>query len=78
MFETGDVKLLYELGVVVAFDWPLWRRTTTVEVAEAPVSDAVRLATSIVRAERFGGPAPDLDELRPILDRLRRWHETGR
>ncbi|MEU7894843.1 DUF6508 domain-containing protein [Nonomuraea sp. NPDC049152] len=78
VFETGDVGLLYQLGVVVGFDWPLWRRTTTVDVAGAPVSDAVRLATSIVRAERFGGPAPDLDMLKPILDRLRRWYETER
>lgn len=78
VFETGDVGLLYQLGVVVGFDWPLWRRTTTVDVAGAPVSDAVRLATSIVRAERFGGPAPDQDMLKPILDRLRRWYETER
>ncbi|MFE3450958.1 DUF6508 domain-containing protein [Nonomuraea sp. NPDC059194] len=78
MFDTGDVELLYELDVVVGFNWPLWRRTTTVDVAEAPVSDAVRLATSIIRAERFGGPAADPDTLRPILDRLRRWYETER
>lgn len=75
-FETGDVGVLHELGAAVDLDWPLWRRITTVDVAEAHVSDAVRLAASIAGDARSGGPAADPDALRAVLDRLRRWYEN--
>ena len=52
---------LYELGVVVPFDWPDWyspdRYPSGRELESAPVADAVRLITSCVRGDRFSDGA---------------------
>jgi len=73
-------------GVVTPLaDWTNWdgRRTYTdaASVDDAPVADVVRLATSIVRGDRFfeGAIAAAVDSgvLVAILSRLRRWHTAG-
>ncbi len=50
-------KSLYDLGVVVPFDWPEWHASGRYSgghgLASAPVADAVRLLTSYVRGDRF-------------------------
>jgi hypothetical protein len=49
-------------------------------LAEAPVADAARLATTYIRGERFGDGAIEQalqnGALLAILARLRRWFET--
>jgi hypothetical protein len=51
------VALLYELDLVVDFDWSSWdgfvRYRGGDGLGKAPASDAVRLLTTVVRAERF-------------------------
>lgn len=51
------MDLLYEMGLVVPFDWPAWwaRRATLPVVATSEVSaaDAVRLITVFLRTDRF-------------------------
>jgi hypothetical protein len=81
------IESLYELGVIVSFNWPEWHRTSPLFPAaagltEAPVADAARLATTYVRGERFSDgaiqQAIDNGAWLAILDRLRRWFETER
>ncbi|RCG32752.1 hypothetical protein DQ384_04560 [Sphaerisporangium album] len=81
------VALLYELKVIVVFDWQQWHRTTPLfpdgrGLAGAPVADAARLATTFVRGERFSDGAIhraiETGALRAILDRLRRWFDDER
>jgi hypothetical protein len=63
-------------------DWTNWHRRDrfpdAASVDAAPVADAVRLATSIVRGNRFseGAIAGTLDSgvLIAVLRRFRRWH----
>ena len=51
------IELIGELSLVVPFNWPDWdgaeRYRDGVGLAGAPVADAVRMITSIVRSERF-------------------------
>lgn len=51
------LELIGELGLVVPFDWMSWdgldRYRTGDRWAQAPVTDAVRTITAIVRSERF-------------------------
>jgi O-acetyl-ADP-ribose deacetylase (regulator of RNase III) len=81
------IESLYELGVIVSFDWPEWHRTSPLfpdaaGLTEAPVADAARLATTYVRGERFseGAIQQSIENgaLLAILNRLRRWFETER
>lgn len=78
--------LLAELGAVVVFDWAAWdgaRRYPGGEgLAEAPVAEAARLATTIIRGERFcdGTIAGALADgtLPAILRRLHAWYVRER
>lgn len=79
------IELLYELGVIVSFNWPEWQRSSpffpdAAGLMEAPVADAARLATTYVRGERFNDGAIQQSiengALLAILNRLRRWFET--
>jgi O-acetyl-ADP-ribose deacetylase (regulator of RNase III) len=76
--------LLSELRVVVPFNWSAWQRTvpSDIGVADAPVTDAARMATALIRGERFcdGTIAAALREgrLQEILARLRHWYDTER
>jgi hypothetical protein len=64
-------------------DWTNWYRADrfpdAASVSVGPVADVIRLATSIVRGNRFseGAVASSLDSgvLVAILVRLRRWHD---
>lgn len=51
------VRHLYDLGLVVPFDWPDWYRPDRYPAGEglasAPVADAIRLLTAYVRGDRF-------------------------
>ena len=51
------LELIGELGLVVPFDWMSWdgldRYRAGERLADAPVADAVRMITAIVRSERF-------------------------
>jgi hypothetical protein len=68
----------------VSFDWPAWdgavRYPCGEGMASAPVADAARLATVIVRGERFcdGTLAGAISDgtFSAILARLRRWFEV--
>lgn len=71
------------LGAVVPFNWSAWDGITRYRGATAldaaPVADAVRMTTAIVRAERFsdGGIGETLVDgtLFAVVRRLRRWHD---
>ncbi|MFG3438750.1 DUF6508 domain-containing protein [Nonomuraea sp. NPDC047897] len=79
--------LLGELGVVVVFGWPDWVRGNPLwpdgeGLDDAPVADAARLATAIIRGERFSdgtiGRALDHGAFQAVLRRLRRWFDEER
>ncbi|MFC4584791.1 DUF6508 domain-containing protein [Sphaerisporangium corydalis] len=78
------IGLLYELDVIVVFDWPNWHLASPLfpygrDLADAPVADAARLATTFVRGERFSEgaiqQAIEGGALQAIFDRLRRWFD---
>jgi hypothetical protein len=68
-------------GLVIPFAWPEWdgieRYRDGRGMQDAPIADAVRLLTSIVRSERFTegsiGGALDSGVLHAALQRVRRW-----
>lgn len=76
------VGLLYELKVVVPFDWPGWysleRYPGGRGIESASAADAVRLITSYVRGDRFseGAFAGGLDDgtVKAAIDRLWSWY----
>ncbi|MBB6348314.1 O-acetyl-ADP-ribose deacetylase (regulator of RNase III) [Nonomuraea muscovyensis] len=79
--------LLGELGAVVVFGWPDWVRGNPLwpdgrGLDDAPVADAARLATAIIRGERFSDgtieQALDRGAFRAVLRRLRRWFDEER
>jgi hypothetical protein len=81
------VQLLYDLNIVVPFDWDAWyqdggRIPSPDEVARGSAAEAARLVTAIVRAERFseGTLANALADgtLEAALARLRRWYDEER
>ena len=81
------LRALAGLGAIVPFRWPEWSGVQDYRGPDAldaaPVADAVRMVTAIVRAERFsdGSIAATLDDgtLLAAIRRLRRWHdEVGR
>ncbi|HSH60999.1 MAG TPA: DUF6508 domain-containing protein [Acidimicrobiales bacterium] len=77
------VRSLYEVGAVVPFNWPDWdgvkKYRGVLALDSAPVADAVRMATAIVRADRFSegtiGAMLEDGTLLAALRRLRRWHD---
>jgi hypothetical protein len=77
-------RLLSEVNAVFPFDWKAWEGRHVYpggrELAEAPVADAARLATAVIRGERFadGTIAQALADgtLLAIVDRLRAWRAT--
>lgn len=78
--------LLGVSGGAIVFGWMDWdglaRYRDPAAVAAGPVVDAARLATAIVRSERFGDGnlegAIRSGLLAAIVERLRRWHDEGR
>jgi hypothetical protein len=76
--------LIGTIGLVV-FDWGRWggidRYQGGVGLEGSSVADAVRLATAIIRGERFYegaiGYSIDNGTFDAIIARLRRWHDLG-
>ncbi len=84
---TRILRLLGELEVTVVFGWPDWVRGNPLWPAgqgldDAPVADAARLVTAIVRGERFAdgtiGQAIDQGAFQAVLRRLRHWFDEER
>ncbi len=76
-------RSLYEVGAIVPFDWPSWPGQELypdgVGLERAPAADAVRMLTSVIRAERFGDGTIDACMRNGLLPRallrLRRWYD---
>lgn len=74
--------LLVELQVMVVFDWMAWEGAGRYPggrgLMDAPVADAARLTTTIIRGERFsdGTIAQAITDgtLQAIIQRLRTWY----
>jgi O-acetyl-ADP-ribose deacetylase len=79
------VQALYDLDAIVPFNWPDWDGVERFRggrgLDSAPVADAIRLATAIVRADRFseGTIAATLDDgtFLAALRRVRQWYEDN-
>ncbi|HKX75834.1 MAG TPA: DUF6508 domain-containing protein [Acidimicrobiia bacterium] len=78
---------LGKLGLIVPFDWMKWEGTTRYgrnpeALASAPVTDAVRLLTAVIRAERFGEGniegALVSGVIQAALARIRSWYNENR
>jgi hypothetical protein len=75
------VRAISAAGLIVPFAWPDWdgirRYRDGHGLADAPVADAVRMVTAIVRSERFTegsiGGALAGGTLPAALRRIRRW-----
>jgi hypothetical protein len=74
------------VGAIVPFPWPEWTGWVTYKggrgLDDAPVADAVRMATAIIRANRFSDgtivEALENGTMQAVLRRLRAWYETER
>ena len=83
---NGLVRQLYDLNLVVPFNWPEWDGTRRYRAGrgldEAPVADAVRVITAVIRADRFsdGAVAAAIEDgtLTAALRRLRLWQDDDR
>jgi hypothetical protein len=77
------VQALYDPDAIVSFDWSEWDGVKWYRggggLDAAPVADAVRIATAIVRTDRFVegalGAALDDGSFPAALSRLRQWYE---
>lgn len=78
------IQGLYEVGVIVQFNWPDWHGRRDVprrhRLERAPVAEAVRMTTAIIRADRFSegtiGAMLNDGTLLTALRRIRRWYEA--
>ena len=79
-------RALTGVGALVVFGWMRWdgleRYRRAADVAAAPVADAARLVTAILRSERFGDgsieAALDSGLLTAAARRLLAWHDAPR
>ncbi len=77
------VQTLYQIGAIVPFDWQAWdgveRYRAAKALEHAPVADAIRMLTAIVRADRFaeGTILMKLEDgtLTAALRQLRKWYD---
>jgi hypothetical protein len=85
IYSDAVERLRSALGALtVPFAWPQWdgitRYRTGRGMAAAPVADAVRMVTAVIRSERFtdGSIAGAIEDgtLPAALERLRRWYEA--
>ncbi|WP_340163126.1 DUF6508 domain-containing protein [Acrocarpospora corrugata] len=77
------ISMLVGLKITVVFDWPAWRAFPGGNgLDQAPVADAARLATTLIRGERFSDgtihAAIQNGTFHAILRRLRHWYEHER
>jgi hypothetical protein len=78
------VRRLYELRLVTSLNWPEWdgieRYRQGRGVDRAPVADAVRLITAVIRSDRFSEgaivAAVEDGTLPAALRRLRDWYRS--
>ena len=78
------LQALYDIGAIVPFNWPDWHGVKTYRGGDrldsAPVADAVRMTTAIIRADRFSegtiGAMLNDGTLLAALRRIRRWKEA--
>ncbi|MFI9407826.1 DUF6508 domain-containing protein [Nocardia sp. NPDC052316] len=76
-------QAVYAVGAIVGFDWMKWDRKTAYPggrgLETAPVADAARVLTAVIRGERFGDgiilTALNDGTLPAALQRLRTWYE---
>jgi hypothetical protein len=74
-----------QLGLVVPYDWMGWEGVRLhrggAGMADAPVADAVRMVTAIIRSERFGDGSIESaladGTFQAALGRLLRWAQAG-
>src|ERR1700761_1869980 len=79
-------RVVYDVGLVPSFDWMHWSGNSRYEggrgLASAPVTEAVRMMTALIRGERFadGTIAAALEDgtLTAVVGRIRRWFDTER
>jgi hypothetical protein len=85
VYSPAVDRLRTALGVlVVPFAWPQWdgvqRYRAGRGMADAPVADAVRMITAVLRSERFTdgsiAGAIDDDTLPAAVRRLRSWYDA--
>ncbi|BDT86567.1 hypothetical protein GV791_13200 [Nocardia cyriacigeorgica] len=77
------VESLYEVDAIVSFPWMKWKLRSVYPggrgLEAAPVADAARVLTAVVRAERFNDgvilAALGDGTLQAALNRLRTWYE---
>lgn len=83
VYSPAVQRLRTALGaLVVVFSWPGWtgvhRYRGGSGMAEAPVADAVRMVTAVLRSERFTDGSIDGalrdGTLSAAVERLRAWH----
>jgi hypothetical protein len=80
------VSLLTEVGAVFPFDWQSWdsveRYRGPTALRTAPVADAARMATVVIRSDRFCEGTIDAaiedGTFGAILERLLRWYDSER
>jgi hypothetical protein len=80
------VQALSDMGAIVPFDWRSWdgveRYRDPATLDAAPVCDAVRFVTAVVRSDRLNEGMIDAriadGTFTAALRRLRRWYETER
>jgi hypothetical protein len=90
VYEPAVDRLMAALaaisGGIVVFGWMDWdgvgRYRTADAVREAPIADVPRLVTAIIRSERFSEGsiegAVESGLVGAIVERLRRWLDSGR
>ncbi|WP_436492883.1 O-acetyl-ADP-ribose deacetylase [Actinokineospora sp. HUAS TT18] len=73
---------LSQVGAVVVYDWMHWPEIDPATLDQAPVATAARLATKIIRGERFCDGtiehALNNGSFAAIVARLRKWYENER
>ena len=90
VYEPAVDRLMAALaastGGIIVFRWMDWdgigRYRTPDTVRDAPIADVPRLVTAIIRSERFSDGsiegAVESGLVTAIVDRLRRWLDSGR
>ncbi|QBS45163.1 DUF6508 domain-containing protein [Nocardia sp. CS682] len=76
-------QAVYAVGAIVGFEWMKWDMKSTypggLGLETAPVADAARVLTAVIRGERFGDgiilAALNDGTLPAALQRLRTWYE---
>src|ERR1700760_5161094 len=80
-------RVVYDAGLVPEFSWTAWSgffryQEGHEDLAAAPVTEAARVMTTIIREERFGEgmvtQALENGTMTAVLDRIRHWYYSER